>query len=88
MHPEVSPDGASVAYAAAATGVGDLGVWTQSFASGARTLLGPGYRPVWAPDGSAVAFNSGINTDVIVRRVDGTWTGGTGRRDTRRRKRG
>ena len=70
VHPEVSPDGASVAYAAAATGPGDLGVWTQSFASGARTLLGPGYRPVWAPDGSAVAFNSGLNTDVIVRRVD------------------
>ena len=75
VHPEVSPDGASVAYAAVATGPGDLGVWTQSFASGARTLLGPGYRPVWAPDGSAVAFNSGLNTDVIVRRVDGTGQG-------------
>ena len=45
MHPEVSPDGASVAYAAAATGSGDLGVWSQSFTSGARTLLGTGYRP-------------------------------------------
>ena len=75
VHPEVSPDGASVAYAAAATGAGDLGVWSQSFASGARTLLGPGYRPVWAPDGSAVAFNSGLNTDVIVRRVDGIGQG-------------
>ena len=75
VHPEVSPDGASVAYAAASPGAGDLAVWSQSLASGARTLLGQGYRPVWAPDSSAVAFNSGINTDVIVRQVDGLGEG-------------
>ena len=75
VHPEVSPDDSSVAYAAAATGPGDLGVWSQSFTSGARTLLGTGYRPIWAPDESAVAFNSGLNGDIIVRRADGMGQG-------------
>jgi hypothetical protein len=76
--PRISPDGRFIAYDRYDTRTQTTQIWVGDVARGVQTRLtsGPGSNagPVWAPDGSRIAFQSDRKhqADVYVRSVSGT----------------
>ena len=76
----LSPDGASLAFAAIPDGGDDMEIFVLSIADGELTQLtdtqGDDTMPRWSPDGSRIAFisNRDLNSEIYVMNADGSDT--------------
>jgi eukaryotic-like serine/threonine-protein kinase len=62
FHPEISPDGKSIAVSARDGEVNDRDIWIHDVATGAKRVVasakGNDNFPIWSPDGKQIIFNS------------------------------
>jgi Tol biopolymer transport system component len=74
FHPEISPDGKSIAVSARDGEVNDRDVWIHDTASGAKRVIAPAKGndnfPIWSPGGKQIVFNSSRTGEYELYRKD------------------
>lgn len=74
FHPEISPDGKSIAVTARDGEANDRDIWIHDIATGAKRLFasakGNDNFPIWSPDGKRIIFNSSRSGEYELYRKD------------------